>query len=345
MSRTWLRTCIHEHKNCGPAQVEFRPTRLLQLNGAGRSVRLCEGAEIPESVQYVTLSHCWGGDVPGKLTKQNINSLRSGISLESLGQTFQDAVQIALELCVEFLWIDSFCIIQDSYGDWQSESVKMAHVYGNSTCNIAATSAANDSEGCFRMHNPGALQAIRVGVPNKRNDQVHRMCVTNVQHWMERFRKEPLMQRAWVLQERLLSPRNLHYDRDQLIWECNELLATETFPRGFGSLLSARKRPLRVPLNSTLRNAQEEEISGQALHEIWRPIVNTYASTDITKPTDRLVALHGVGMRIEHICGWSYVAGMFLKNLQSQLCWAANGHHDAQRPEKVIVPSWSWLSV
>jgi hypothetical protein len=32
-------------------------------------------------------------------------------------------------------------------------------------------------------------------------------------HW-------PLLERAWAYQERLLSPRVLHFCQDELVWEC-----------------------------------------------------------------------------------------------------------------------------
>ena len=32
--------------------------------------------------------------------------------------------------------------------------------------------------------------------------------------------REPLSRRGWVLQERLLSPRTLHYSEGQMYWEC-----------------------------------------------------------------------------------------------------------------------------
>lgn len=38
----------------------------------------------------------------------------------------------------------------------------------------------------------------------------------------------PLSSRGWVLQERILSPRTLHYGREQMIWECRTSISTES---------------------------------------------------------------------------------------------------------------------
>lgn len=40
--------------------------------------------------------------------------------------------------------------------------------------------------------------------------------------WARSVELSPLSRRAWVLQERLLSPRTLHYTNTQLFWECRE---------------------------------------------------------------------------------------------------------------------------
>lgn len=37
----------------------------------------------------------------------------------------------------------------------------------------------------------------------------------------------PLANRAWILQEPVLAPRTLHFAENELIWECDEVLADE----------------------------------------------------------------------------------------------------------------------
>jgi hypothetical protein len=45
--------------------------------------------------------------------------------------------------------------------------------------------------------------------------------------------KAPLGTRAWVVQERLLSTRTLHFGANQLFWDCNSATGSEVFPDGF----------------------------------------------------------------------------------------------------------------
>ncbi|KAE9370159.1 HET-domain-containing protein, partial [Stipitochalara longipes BDJ] len=62
-------------------------------------------------------------------------------------KTFQDAIKVICRLEIKYLWIDSFCIVQDDILEWQTEAAKMADIYGSSGVGIAACQADNCSTG------------------------------------------------------------------------------------------------------------------------------------------------------------------------------------------------------
>ncbi|KAH7040896.1 heterokaryon incompatibility protein-domain-containing protein [Microdochium trichocladiopsis] len=119
-----------------PGERDFRPSRLLRLSEGSEVVVLREFEDSAnETPVYMTLSHCWGHSMPYRLTTANHSQLlKVGAPLAELGATFQDAVKIALELGVGYLWIDSLCIIQDSTEDWMTQSVQMQQIYSSSFC-------------------------------------------------------------------------------------------------------------------------------------------------------------------------------------------------------------------
>jgi len=338
-AREWIRLCTASHHSCQPLRtaISFRPTRLLKVSGPLDidGIRLIEKDEIPNEVTYTTLSHCWGLVLQFKLTSKNIDSLKKGISLAELAKTFQDAVEVTRRLGVDYIWIDCFCIIQDSPDDWAHESVLMQHVYGHSYCNIAATDSHDGRGGCFRTRDTNALKPLRVGFTD--------YYLLDVGIWWNHFKNGPLNRRAWVLQERLLAPRVLHFDRDQLVWECSELTACERFPTGFNDLITGPL--LRTPLESTLRSALETGPQGRAIYDIWKPIVQAYTSSALTKESDRLIALHGVAMKIKELLGCQYAAGLFSKDMESQLAWKVINNANSSRSATPIAPSWSWASI
>jgi hypothetical protein len=48
-----------------------------------------------------------------------------GISVDASPKTFQDVIYATWRLGIQYLWIDSLCIIQDSNEDWNVDSSLM----------------------------------------------------------------------------------------------------------------------------------------------------------------------------------------------------------------------------
>ncbi|KAH8749111.1 hypothetical protein F5883DRAFT_353787, partial [Diaporthe sp. PMI_573] len=62
---------------------------------------------------YITLTHRWNvGTERCKTTVANYSERQEEVDWETLPRLFQDALTIAAELGVQYVWIDSICIIQ-----------------------------------------------------------------------------------------------------------------------------------------------------------------------------------------------------------------------------------------
>lgn len=128
------------------------PTRLIFLGDA--YIKLCLSSEFGTTLKYATLSHCWGSLPFMTLTTTNFEAFRNSIPLKDISKTFLDAVFVASELGFQYLWVDSLCIVQNDSDDWNAKSSLMSDVYGNSTINMAASSAINGSVGLFLNRYP-----------------------------------------------------------------------------------------------------------------------------------------------------------------------------------------------
>lgn len=82
-----------------------------------------------------------------KLT--TIQERRHDIPWFSLPRTFQDAIVITRRLGVQYIWIDSLCIVQDDGDDWRKEASKICDVYQNAWLNLAATKSFTCHDGLF----------------------------------------------------------------------------------------------------------------------------------------------------------------------------------------------------
>ncbi|KAH7324030.1 heterokaryon incompatibility protein-domain-containing protein [Rhexocercosporidium sp. MPI-PUGE-AT-0058] len=120
---------------------------MLVEQGVQHHVRLVEPRSATK--RYAALSHCWGQFKQLRTDKENFEKHKEFLSLTELPRTFQDAVIVAKNLDIEYLWIDSLCIIQDCSGDWERECSRMASVYSGALVTIAASDAEDSSKGFF----------------------------------------------------------------------------------------------------------------------------------------------------------------------------------------------------
>jgi Heterokaryon incompatibility protein (HET) len=314
-------------------------------------VKLCLVQNLPQDVQYIALSHCWGLGPRFRLTTSSAGTFYEGIEVSALPKTFQDTIAVATKFRAEFgiryVWIDSLCIVQDSLEDWRRESAIMGEIYQNAFCTVAATAAVDGSIGLFFQRQTWRI--LPCAIPVVPEDGAERMFYwTDPDDWTNSVSKAPLNQRSWVLQERLLSPRVLHFAADQLFWECSGLEASEVFPRGLPEGLGEQyKQWLRLvgtitvkDLRGTLRGA----------YGIWDQIVKTYSAGNLTEPTDRLVALSGIAHKMqEHLLPFdSYAAGLWRNDIPFGLLWDVKDplkqDQSSNLVQHYIAPSWSWAS-
>lgn len=97
----------------------------------------------------------------------------------------------------------------------------MGYIYEGAHCNIAATGFADGRYGLFSDRNFQNILPIvgSVLVPVSLNSNVvfptGEFVLVDYDLWTNGIKQEPLNQRAWVVQERLLAPRTLHFTYEQ----------------------------------------------------------------------------------------------------------------------------------
>lgn len=235
----WIKRCDNvQHL---PADSDFVPTRLLVVgNETSRRIHLvCNCHE--KSLHYVALSHRWGTpdqEQPAEVrfsatNKDSINKIKEGIEDTDLPKTFQDAVTITRKLRVKYLWIDSLCVLQkkdededsESKEDWDRESKLMGQVYSSAYFTIAASCAEHRFHGFLKPRKPRQF----VTMTADDGSQFH-LCDV-IDKFDSDVEQGELNKRGWVLQERALSRRTMHFTETQTYWECGEGVWCETFTK------------------------------------------------------------------------------------------------------------------
>lgn len=122
-----------------------------------------------------------------------------GIPTAELPQTFQDAIKIARSLDLQYLWIDSLCIIQDSKSDWAKHVDIMADIYEYAYITLAAGASEDDDGGFFATPAAKATECrhLELTVEEKSYNLYFRYGIDHPDAGWPARETLPLMERGW----------------------------------------------------------------------------------------------------------------------------------------------------
>ncbi|KPA35248.1 heterokaryon incompatibility [Fusarium langsethiae] len=258
---------------------------------------------------------------------------------------------------LQYLWIDSLCIIQGDEEDWKRESKRMEKVYASAYCTIAATSASDSNSGFLKRATNSEYICVQ-------DNFGRRVCIcSHLADFDTDVEGAGLNSRAWVMQERFLSCRAIHFGAHQMYWECGEEVYCEDMTR----LTAPRYNPLKDSL--TLSNLNVLLYSRRAdkyfrldpefpkrlqragpipTINFLQSLLEDYSKCGLSNVTDRAVALSGLTAHIAAAlgCEEAYGYGTFDLFLHRSLLWMRT---DLQKKQIQYgaggeVPSWSWMA-
>jgi hypothetical protein len=314
----------------------------------------------------MTLSHRWGTALFTTLLKSNLDSFCDGISVAGLPKIFQEAIFASRQLGVQYLWIDSLCIIQDKddLADWKHEASLMSKVYSHSHCNLSASDTDENANTLFKHREAHDVRSVYVqlcttGFDNGADSVICELTCPDL--WEVNVSRCPIQKRGWVYQERVLAPRIIHFGCNQLFWECREQRLCEQYPHGLSRTINdypglTFKQLMdfgRMSLDLGPQDLYPCSINrNHASFRIWADVVEEYTRTSLTNPTDKLIAISGIAKSFANATGQTYVAGMWRESLGYALLWkqpdcAAYNVDGTLFPQPTTwrAPSWSWASV
>ena len=347
----WISSCHNRHEACRKdIQTAYPlPTRVIDVGpgNAAYQPHLMNSAGM--CGEYITLSHRWGGSVTLTTIESTYQEHLTRIDFDAMPRNFQDAVTITKKLGKRYLWIDSLCIIQDSTDDWACESVKMGSYYGNAWLTLSADGEMNSQGGMLKERNLLEIRMCRHPTLI-RVEGVHD-CAWNVYYPIGSFKEVVhdgiLSKRAWILQERVLSGRMLHWGAHEVFWECAQLQASERRPKGVQKNLwnghhlvpflngvmnssasiptmdeGASKRTINRPVFEQRPKILED------VYDFWYELVDDYCKRNLTQPKDKLPAMGGLAEAFQRLLrtryptlNHEYIAGIWASDLIIGLGW------------------------
>ncbi|PSN60090.1 HET-domain-containing protein [Corynespora cassiicola Philippines] len=346
---TWINSCQEDHAPCKQI-CDYLPPRLLDLQSLGPDiVRLVDSEKLQESLsgppRYACLSHCWGKTRSKYLTcRDRLEENKKSIPVDLLPRTFKDAIAIAKALSINYLWIDSLCIIQDDKGDWEKYVSEMAKIYRSSFITLAAGASADDDGGFFREAESEYVDVHTFELNFQ--DTVYefhlRHAIRHIDAKDERISKDrlPLMTRGWTLQERLLSNRYLLFGAQEVMWECPQEVAcscsigNSAFCAGSCFINCDSTR-----LDFTRWNMQIKKFT-----QAWHLVVQNYSTRMLSFRGDKLPALAGMSQRFKEIMAGEYRFGVWKNTIALDLMWKTCSDTPIEFGRPLNLPSWTWAS-
>ncbi|KAH8681990.1 heterokaryon incompatibility protein-domain-containing protein [Xylariales sp. PMI_506] len=364
---TSLETVLREsvHESTLPSRVIYLGVspdlcgQRLQLINTREAIADLAASGLQRSrLHYVTLSHRWGRDHSFTTTTADLETRQQeGFTFEELPETYRDAAAVTAKLGFHYLWIDAICIVQDDEADWIHESELMGGIYRSAAFTIATHCSENDDDGFLAraLRKRGAVQLNEKRLPSTfiRPRADLELDVS----------RSPLCKRGWVLQERFLSRRILHFTPSMIYWETTKCTRSEDgmlhvpvkpdqnietsaeISKSPGNLRTLQLFQTRPSMNLAdfERNFNCDEPSSQGLALEWSSLVEIYSTCNLTQDKDKLVAISGIAQILQQKQNISYLAGIWADHLPIGLWWLNVGN-SLIKSSCSRAPSWSWAA-
>ena len=354
--------CRETHEFCKRQTPQPLPTRLIDVEQRHPRLVLTKG----KTGVYATLSYCWGlsADNPYETmyttTEATVQARMEGMPLNEMPKTLQDAVVVTRALGLQYLWIDALCIIQDSKSDVAHEISNMASVYGNCELVVCAANSSSSKEGFLKPRDALRPLVTMPYVPSDGGDAgtygfYDAESFPSRDNWSS-IEDAEWNRRAWTFQERVVSPRVLHFGSDIVRLECRTSDFSELgcCPRRLvvgNTYYEAHCRYLGVLEYLSSR----DPVNTAEIYETYYKFACQYSKRLLSFESDRESAFSAVVTQFARALPASEnVYGLWVDDPWRSLVWNlwGNSMTDTRtnkttsrdnEPES-IWPSWSWYS-
>ena len=150
--------------------------------------------------------------------------------------------------------------------------------------------------------------------------------------------------RAWTLQEQLLSTRCVIFGSNQMRWECMEAAYCEEtefepFAHGDAPILTPSRALL--PWERIDQSGKDAATFHADVHRYYKMLIGTYNRRELSFSSDALNAFQGILNVMSDRTGMTCLWGHPMTFFEQHLLWSAPVGHSRCCKE---FPSWSWLS-
>jgi hypothetical protein len=319
--KQWLAEC-KTHKHSKAFQAQTGSDFLFQ--GPGFRLINVENECLVQKTSrcdYVALSYVWGAiptvlyrddssdKKPILLTlKDNVERLSTtkGLSTAPVAEhenaripvAVQDAMEFTRRIGMQYLWVDTLCIVQNDPEDKGKLIGSMDDVYADATVTLIAAAGIDADAGLRGVwHRSGsAISPTTVPRRSGKGNLNLSICLTSLS---EEVRKSRWHTRGWTFQEQALSQRCLYFTPNEIYFNCSQA----QFREGYGVDASKGRVELRTGPPWWTRNLRRDPDPTPYQYlgdpnalgpQEYQTAVQDYMRKNLTFPDDILNAFEGV---------------------------------------------------
>ncbi len=290
----------------------------------------------PADYQYLALSYCWGD---GRKMEHLQLTTANSAQLHTPGELFRDNVRVPSTIrdaiyfteCLEYkyLWVDALCIVQDNMAEKGAQLNLMDRLYKSATLTIVAATGADAWSGLAGVL-PGSRSSLQF---MELIDGI--TLVTASKDHIGAIEAATWSKRAWVLQERNLSPRLLVFTPKQVFWERNKAAWAEELQ------LECFDRHIKIEMDTSLDRFKKPRTDLSPVQR-YAFLLAQYTPRELTNQHDALNAVQGLLNDFEPISPEGFFWGLPESIFDKALLWDFGVYQQAPKPRRAMFPSWCW---
>ena len=351
---SWIELCTKYHgpkcegldhtENAGSST-----TPMYLINLKTRKIALAESR-----TRYVAVSYVWGDD----LSPTNIDSVvplgSSGERVDisdfdkrfqlpkRLPQTLEDALTLTEAIGEQFVWIDKYCIDQSNKRELDEQIANMDKIYRQAWLTVIALVGDDVNAGIAGVSRPmeNRMQPT-LALPQGK------LVATHIEYTKEHSGRLPWDERAWTLQEFVLSRRCLIFSNYHVSMKCQEEFFHDVLPVN----RSVNRMQTKLDDENWWENVYAINLNGDEWDfKAFDGLISIYSGRHLRYQSDILRACQGTLNQITRKTGVVFTFGMPVTNLHRALLWKAHNAvclkrrrwYDEDSQLWMSFPSWTW---
>ena len=242
----------------------------------------------------------------------------------------------------QFVWIDKYCIDQNNKREVEEQVANMDTVYRQAWLTVIVLVGEGAHSGIAGISRPmqNRMQPTLVLPQGK-------LMATSIEFTREYSGRLPWDQRAWTLQEFVLSPRCLIFSSFHVSMKCQEEFFHDALPVD----TSENRAQTKLDDENWWENVYAIDLNGnQWDFKAFDALISIYSARHLRYQSDILRACQGTLNQITRNTGMSFTFGLPVKDLRRALLWKAHNvvclkrrtWYDEESRSWMSFPSWTW---